>query len=210
MNEPGRKRLPLRWLTLAEIVGVIALAIAGLSYWDSHRDRLAQEKREAVADRERAAQAKAQGARERAESAARVQKLAFLLTGTPDGAGDRIALQPAHPEQVVQTQTLWFPIVVRADRVETTGNPRIEAGWFEAGLRKAAGKAQQGRVPVAIETRFIEDGETKTDRSVYAVGYSFKGRLVGGPKLRLDGLSLSRRNVSGDPQAAADGMWIAR
>ncbi len=210
MSEPGRKRLPLRWLTLAEIVGVIALAIAGLSYWDSHRDRQAQEQREDAADRQHAADAKAQAAREQAETAARAQKLTFLLTGTPNGPGDRIALQPAHGEQVVQTQTLWFPIVVRADKVETTGNPRIEAGWLEAGLRKAGGKAQAGRVPVAIETRFIEDGETKTDRSLYSVGYSFRGRLVGGPKLQLDGLSFVRRSVTGDLQAATDGMWIAR
>ncbi|MDB5456033.1 MAG: hypothetical protein JWP92_1618, partial [Caulobacter sp.] len=40
MSETSRKRLPLRWLTLAELVGVAALVIAGLGFWDSHRERV--------------------------------------------------------------------------------------------------------------------------------------------------------------------------
>ncbi len=33
MNDaPAKKRLPVRWLSLAEIVGVAALVIAGLGY----------------------------------------------------------------------------------------------------------------------------------------------------------------------------------
>ena len=48
---PPKKRLPLRWLTLAEIVGVAALAIAGLGYWDSHRERLQQDQDRVAAER---------------------------------------------------------------------------------------------------------------------------------------------------------------
>ena len=49
MSNAPRKRLPLRWLTLAEIVGVAALAIAGLGYWDSHRERRQQDRERAQA-----------------------------------------------------------------------------------------------------------------------------------------------------------------
>jgi hypothetical protein len=63
---------------------------------------------------------------------------------------------------------------------------------------------------VAIETSFIEDGQTRTDRAVYLIGFNLHGRLLGGPRLEFEGLSLARRGVTGDLQAAADGYWIGR
>src|SRR3954471_2277429 len=109
----GRKRR-LRFLTLAEIVGLAALAIAGLGYWDSHRERTLTEKERAAEAQEKRAQAKAG-----------VLKLAFLMTGSPESGGERLRLSSVHPEQVIQTQSLVFPAEVRGDTAETTGNPRI-------------------------------------------------------------------------------------
>jgi len=209
MDEPARKRARLRWLTLAEIVGVLALVIAALGFWDSHRERLQEDRQRAQADQERSREREAAAKERQAEQQANAVKLTFLMTGSPDAAGGKVRLQAVHPEQVIQTQTIWFPILIRASSAETTGNPRIEAGWIEGGLRRAA-KEPQGRVPVAIQTTFIEDGQTKTDRSIYYLGYSLRSRLVGGPRLELEGLSLARRGVSGDLQAAADGLWIIR
>jgi hypothetical protein len=206
---PKKKRLPFRWLNLAELVGVAALAIAALGYWDAHRERVQTDQQRAQEQRDKAAEAKARQAEERAQAQAQALKLTFLMTGAADGSGDKVRLTSTHLEQVIQTQTLWFPTVIRADSVSTTGNPRIEARWLAGGLNKAA-KSSTGRVPVAIETTFIEDGQTKTDRAVYLLGYSRQGRLLGGAKVTLEGLSLARRNVSGDLQAAANGLWIGR
>jgi hypothetical protein len=207
-QEPSKKkRLPVRWLTLAEIVGLGALVVAGLGYWDSHRERIQQDRDRAAAEREQTAAA---NLRSRAEVQAAQQEAvrhSLLLTGTP--AGDELRLKPARPDQVIQTQTLWFPTEVRADSVSTTGNPRIEARWIEGRLRKAARKDDH-RVPVAIETSYIEDGETRTDRSVYLVGFSLHARVLGGPRVEFEGLSLARRGVTGDLQAAANGYWIGR
>lgn len=202
-----KKRLPLRWLTLAEIVGIAALAIAGLGYWDSHRERLQQDQERVAAERDRKA-AEAEQAKTRAEQAQmEAVSHALLLTGAP--AGGQLRLQPSRSDQVIQTQTLWFPTLVRPDSVSTTGNPRIEAGWIEDRLRRAA-RPDDHRVPVAIETSFIEDGQTRTDRAVYLVGFSLHGRLVGGPNVEFEGVTLARRGVSGDMQAAANGYWIGR
>ncbi len=110
---------------------------------------------------------------------------------------------------MIQTQILWFPAEVRPDSVMTTGNPRIEARWVEDKLRRAA-KPGDRRLPVAIETSFIEDGQMRTDRAVYMIGFSLHGRLVGGPRVEFEGLSLARRGVDGDLQAAANGYWIGR
>lgn len=199
----GKKRLPLRWLSLAELVGIVAVAIAALGYWDSHRERT-------LTERERAQEAQ----EKRAEAKAGALKLSFLMTGTPEGEGERLRLASVHPEQVIQTQTVSFPSEVRPDPVETTGNPRIEAGWLEGGLSKAeharGAKLRQGRMPVGVVTEFIEDGQTKTDRAIYRVGYSAHPRMLRADKVELEGLSLVRRGVGPDMQAAVDQLWASQ
>ena len=202
---PRKKRLPFRWLSLAELVGILALVIAGLGYWDAHRERAQTDQQRAAAERER-----------KDEARAGALKLAFLLTGTPDGDGTRLRLASAHPEQVIQTQSLSFPRDMRDDAVQTTGNPRIEAGWFDAALARAqhvrpahtgADGAHRGRLPVGIVTVYIQDGQTRTDRAVYLLGYSLHPRVLRADRVELEGLSLVRRAVGEDPQAAVDGLW---
>ena len=179
----------LRALTLAEFVGIAAVLIAALGYWDSHRERVAAEK--AHQD----------------EAAARALKETFLLKGEISGKGGALRLVPVHSDQVIQTQTLWFPKAVRADKVETTGDPRLEADWIADGVRHAAGGATSGRAPVAVQTVFIQDGQTRTDQSVYELAYSLHHRLLQSDQVKLEGLSLARRAVAGDPQAAAEKLW---
>ncbi|HEY8002714.1 MAG TPA: hypothetical protein VIE16_00720 [Phenylobacterium sp.] len=196
----AKRRLPLRWLTLAEFVGIVAVAIAALGYWDSHRERAQTDRERAAAEREHQAEAKA-GA----------LKLTFLMTGSPEADGERLKLAPVHAEQVIQTQAFTFPHEVRGDTVQTTGNPRIEAGWFDGGLYKALHRREdkrlQGRLPVGVVTVFIEDGQTKTDRSLYLLGYSRHPRVLRSDRIELEGLSLVRRGLGEDVQGAVDGLW---
>ena len=199
MSECERKRR-LRFLTLAEFVGLAALAIAALGFWDSHRERT-------LNDRDRAAQAQ----EKKAEARAGALKLAFLMTGSPEGSGERLKLSSVHSEQVIQNQTLIFPSEIRDDPVQTTGNPRIEAGWIEGGVTKAeharGGKGRSGRLPVAISTTFIEDGQVKSDTALYQLGYSAHPRVLRSDKVELEGLSLVRRGMGGDVRAAVDAVW---
>ena len=111
---------------------------------------------------------------------------------------------------MVQTVTVWFPKDVRADKVEIDGDPRLEAAWIADGVRKAAGKSEGGRVPVAVQTVFIQDGQTRTDEAVYNLAYSLHHRLLQPDRVKLEGLSLARRGFKGDPQAAADKLWGKR
>jgi hypothetical protein len=201
-----RRRLPLRWLTLAELVGLVAVVIAGLGYWDSHRERTSEARERATAERERKAE-------EQAKVRAGALKQTFLMTATPQGSGDWLRMSSVHPEQVIQTQSLTFPTEVRADAIETTGNPRVEAGWLEAGLAKVekargrGGKEIRGRLPVGVVTVYIEDGQTKTDRALYLLGFSLHPRVLRADRVELEGLSLVRRGVGEDVQAAVDGIW---
>ncbi|MFL5295868.1 MAG: hypothetical protein ACJ798_05750 [Phenylobacterium sp.] len=202
MSEPStrKRRLPLRWLTLAEFVGIVAVVIAALGYWDSHRERTLTERERIAQEREHQAQARVGAA-----------KPAFLMTGASEGSGDRIRLTAVHPDQVIQTQSLSLPSEVRGEAVETTGNPRIEAGWLEGGLEKSLHarrlKQTRGRVPVGIVSVYIEDGQPKTDRAIYLLGYSLHPRVLRSAKVELEGLSLLRRGVGEDVQKAVDAQW---
>jgi hypothetical protein len=197
---PSERKRRLRFLTVAELVGIAALAVAALGYWDSHRERTMTEHERAAEARERQAEAKA-GA----------LKQTFLMTGAPESNGERLRLATVHAEQVIQTQTVSFPSEIRHDAVETTGNPRIETGWFEGDLDRALkarnDKRHQGRLPVGVATSFIEDGQPKTDQAIYWIGYSTHSRVLRSDKVEMEGLSLARRGVPGDLQAAVDALW---
>lgn len=206
-DPPPKKRPSLRRPGLPEMVGIAALLIAGLGYWDNHRERLQQDRERVAAEHDRAAAEAARNQARLQEAQQDALRHALLMTGVP--ASGELRLQPARAEQVIQTQTLWFPTEVRPDSVATIGNPRIEASWIEDRLRRAA-KPEDRQVPVGIETNFIEDGQRRTDRSVYLIGFRLHSRLVGGPRVEFEGLSLNQRGAAGDLQAAVNGYWTGR
>ncbi|MGZ8312254.1 MAG: hypothetical protein ACXWUR_09335, partial [Allosphingosinicella sp.] len=76
-----------RWLTLAEILGVAAVLISGLTLWNNYQQRTGEEADKAAERRQ--AQAAAQ---------------ALLLRGAADRAGRRIDIAPADSGQTIQDQ----------------------------------------------------------------------------------------------------------
>ena len=188
MSEPPdtpaeAKRRRLRLISIAELVGVLAVGISALSYWDAHRERVA-------------AQAPAPAA-------------PLLLTATADAEGTRLVLRPARGESVIQTQTLTFPEALRSDPVETTGNSRIEASWIEAGLRRAVDdEAGTPRIPVGIVTTFENGGDIKRDAALYDVGYNFHQRLLRSRTVQLEGITLVSRVPAEKLKAAVEARWM--
>ena len=189
MKETEQARTRRRWITLGEVVGICALIVSGLSYWDSHTERAATAKLTPAA----------------------VRAGPLVLTGTVDQGGDRIVLRPAASDQIIQTQSVAFPSMVVRDAVETTGNARIEAIWFDTGLRAAlkAHKLHSGRhrLPVVIATSYVAGTITATDRALYDLGFSLHGRLLRPDAVTIEGVSLVRRG-GGDLQAAADARFV--
>jgi hypothetical protein len=180
------------WLTAGEIVGVLALVIAGLNLWESHQQH-AEESR-------------------RAESSA-VAQAAFVAVGEADRDGRRIAISPLKGLQAIQTQRYLFPRDLAASPKEiSAARPQIDVDWISEGLRAALQAAHvrgagESHVPVAIETTYVEDGDERTDVSLYRIGYAWKPRLFGGQQIRLQGLALVRRSVAGDAQHLVDSRW---
>lgn len=192
MSETPQARTRRHWITVGEIIGILALVVSGLSYWDAHQQRVAPT---------------------RTALAAPIKPSSLVLTGTLDAARDRIDLHPASPEQVIQTQTIRFPASVRADAVDTTGNARIEAGWFDSGLRAAlkGSKLHAGRhrLAVGIETVFAAGDATRTDRAIYDLGYTLHARMLRPDAVAIEGVSLVR-HAGADLQAAVDARFAGQ
>lgn len=183
-----------------EVIAVLAVTISGLTLWNSYDERT-----ESAA--ERAAEAKNESARSRL----------LVLRGAREDEGRRLALAPVG-EQVIQSQRIAFPAAFAVDPVETVSDPRIEARWFEDGLKralKAAGRktdasAGDARLPVAITTRYIAGGKTVADVSVYEIGYGLEDRLLRGSAVRMRGLSFAERATAKSAQARIDTLWKGR
>jgi hypothetical protein len=199
MSEPdptplARPRRQGFWLTVGEVVGVLALVIAGLNYWESHQQH---------ADDVRRAQAQTRAA------------TAFLAVGEADKDGRFVALRPLKASQAIQSQRYRFPDEVLDHPVEITAErPRIEADWIAGGLKRVldeshAKGAGEARIPMVMQTVFVEDGDTRTDVSLYQLGVSWKHGFLGGRQIRLTGLALARRGLSGDPASLLLSHWSA-
>jgi hypothetical protein len=194
-ESPDRKRGRL-WLTIGEVAAVLGLVIAALNYWDTHREHVEKSHLEAAQARQAS-----RGA-------------AFVLEAAPEGNGRRLGLKAVEPSQVIQSQRYVFPRAVLGHPVDVTAAvPRIEAAWIAPGLDRAlaaahATKAGLGRLPVAVVTVYVENGETRQDRSLYVVGYGWQGHFLGGRAISLQGLALQRRAVTGDLQAQVDRLWM--
>ncbi len=189
------------WLTISEIVGVLALIIAGLNYWDSHQQHDQEIRRE---------RAQAQ-----VEAAAAQKATAFVAVGEADPQGRSIALHPLKTLQAIQSQRYRFPAEVAEQPIEITAErPRIQVDWVAGGLKRALGAAHakasgEATAPVVIETVYVEDGDTRTDVSLYRVGFAWKRGFLGGWEIRLRGVALARRALAGDPAPLLETRWTA-
>jgi hypothetical protein len=197
--EPQSKAQRRFWLTVGEVIAVLGLGLAGLNYWESHRDR-------------------EQALRQEAATAQAQSRSVFLMRGEADKKGERVLLEQTNPAQVVQTQRYLFPTAVLDHAKEIgAGRLQIDLVWFDDGLKaalKAAHKAGaplpkgEARLPVGVVTTYIENGQTHTDQSLYRVGYlTESGLLPGAVKLKLLGAAPIRRDVPGDMQAVVDAAW---
>jgi hypothetical protein len=185
-----------RWVTLAEVLGVLAVVIPGLALWNSWTER-SDTKAEQVADAQRAS-----------------ARAGTLVLVAADAGKHVLALKTASGAQSVQSQKILFPTALGAAPAETTGEPRIEAGWFEHPLekaREAAGLPDNSRgderLPVVIVTRFLVDGEPHEDVAIYDIGFTISGRLLGGHSVALRGISLVSRTKTASAQAQLDARW---
>ncbi len=194
----ARKRRFRLWLTISELVGVLALAIAGLNFWDSHRARVQDARREAAADH------------------AATARQAFVMSSQMEADGARLTFQPLDPAQAIQSERYLFPRAVLDPAMDVSAaKPQIDLDWIAPGLRTEVARARkagagadgEATLPVGVIATYVQDGEMRTDQSIYRLGYAWRSRLLGGPRLALQGVSLVRRSVRGDLRTSVEAAW---
>jgi hypothetical protein len=185
-----------RWITLGEALAVLAVVISGLTLWNSWAERSES------------------AASKRAETRQASRRDATLVLTATAASEHKLALKPTSNEQAVQSQTIVFPAALGAAPAQTTGEPRIEAEWFERALEKARGRAglpddSRGdeRLPVAVTTRFLVGSEAHEDVAIYDIGYTISGHLLSGHSVTLRGLSLVSRATSANAPRLLEARW---
>lgn len=183
-----RARSRRRWLTLAEIVAVTGVGIAGLNLYSNWAER-----RDSAADRsvEQSTEAR--------------EKARVELVGTVKNDGKELLLSDAHHD--LSEATIAFPNALGIAVQRPPGEPAIEARWFNQALLKLSdGGADDktGRLPVLVTVRYFVGDDARTTSAIYDVVWRTKGHLLSGRSLGIEGMKLRQR---GGSQAALDAAW---
>lgn len=177
-----------RWLSLAELVGIVGLLIAGLSLWFSWSERRADDQEKQI---EKAAETKV--------------RTLVLLTASPLHDGEQLVLKDATHQ--IQSIDIRFPTALGLAAQRSVLDPHIEAGWLSDALLTATDKGpdkQQGRVPVMITASYWDGDEQRSDDAIYDLVWTTKGHFIGGRSFRLKGALLRERS---DSIARLNAIW---
>ncbi|GLK44204.1 hypothetical protein GCM10017612_21240 [Novosphingobium resinovorum] len=111
---------------------------------------------------------------------------------------------------------LGSPLSLSLAVAETTGEPRIEARWFETALKKVRDEAKllgdsrgDETLPIFVTTRILVNGKVHEDVALYDLGYSIAGRLLDGQTITLRGISLVARTRGTAGRRLLDARWTA-
>ncbi len=187
-----QRRTRLRWLTLAEIIAILAVVISGIGLWKGWQD----------------------DAPKPAIVGESTKSIPLTLRSTSDRDGRAVMLTAIEPGHAVQAVEISFPAALGNSPIDQSGDVRLSAATFDSQLYKArqtAGFAKlttsEERLPLLVVTRYIESGSTREARALYDLGYQIKdGGLFGGREIRLGGLTLVTRNGSAT-KAALNRRW---
>jgi hypothetical protein len=185
---PDQAATRRRWITLAELVAVAGVVIAGLTLWTNWSDR-----RDAAAERSAAAAASA-------KADARY---------TPDGKvtddGDAVTLERDDDHALTDVR-VSFPAALGVAAQDAI-DQRIDADWFaDALLKRTDGGPddQTGRLPVLLSYRYLVGDTERRATATYDLVWATYGRTLRGRGLKLVDFRLRRR---GGDQRALDRAW---
>ena len=177
-----------RWVTLAEVVAVLGVLIAALTWWQGWSDRRANQAEKTAT------------AAEQAKERGRVD-----LSATVHDDGRELLLADAAHE--ISDATITWPTALASGVERPAGDPVVAVAPVEAALLKASdGGADDrtGRVPVLITVTFLDGDARRTASGTYDVIWRTQGRLLRGRTLRFEGLRLLER---GGSAKRLDALW---
>ena len=159
----NQKKSRLRWVTLGEAIAISALILSGIGLWHEWTKR---ESTPVVVEKPTA--------------------IPLALRGKVTREGRELEISPLEDGHALQSLTIGMG----GSRIELDGDDELDADDVEKALGKAV-KDGEGphSLPVRITARYIEAGTDKTATGSYVIRYRMRDRLIGGPSLRIEGLS---------------------
>ena len=164
---PEQRRRRLRWLTLGEVIAVIAVAISAIGLWKSWQS----DDRPATIVEQR-------------------QPIALTLRGKAEDDGRKLEIAPVEPSHALQSLAIKLPGAASTINVGSDGE--LSASNLESALAKT-GDRDKGthRLRVRIQADYVEAGAARHASHDYVLTYRWEsGGLFGGRSLRL--VSLAR------------------
>ena len=161
------RRRRLRWLTLGELLAVVAVVISALGLWKSwHSD----DQPTTIVEQRR--------------------PIALTLRGKAENDGRSLAISPVEQSHALQSLTITLPGTAAPLNIGSDGE--LSANDLEDALGKAADRGKgTHRVRARIQADYVEAGVVRHATGNYTLAYRWEGgRLFGGRSLRL--VSLSR------------------
>ena len=185
---PDQAATRRRWITLAEVVAVAGVVIAGLTLYSNWADRRADD-----------------AVRIAAQSNEAREKARIDLTATVSDDGRILTL--ADDKHDITDMVLTFPKATGVTAQRPAGQPAIDARWFDDALLKLTdGGADEkaGRLPVLISVSYVDGDSPRSASGLYDIVWRTKGRFLGGRTLKLEGIKLRQR---GGSLAALNSAW---
>jgi hypothetical protein len=162
---PEQRRRRLRWLTLGEVIAVIAVAISALGLWKSWNNQPST----VVEQR---------------------QPIALTLRGKAENDGRTLTITPVEQSHALQSLAIKLPGSTSAISIGSDGE--LAANDVEDAVTKNAdGDKGTHRLGVRIQADYVEAGAARHASHDYVLTYRWEGGgLFGGRSLRL--VSLTR------------------
>jgi hypothetical protein len=166
MNEtPEQRRRRLRWLTLGELLAVVAVAISALGLWQSWRS---EDKPTTVVEQRK--------------------PIALTLRGKAENDGRTLEITPVEQSHALQSLTLKR---AGATPINIGSDGELGADELEGALGKRTDHDKGTyRLRVRIEADYVEAGVVRHASGNYTLTYRWEGGgLFGGRSLRLASLA---------------------
>jgi hypothetical protein len=153
-----------RWVTLGEIVAVLALVVSAAGLWLTWKNN-GEDKPTTVVEKR--------------------QAIALTLRGKAEHDGRSLTIEPVEPSHALESLTLT---IKGASPIEIGSDGELDASDVETALKAHDETKGAHSVPVRIAARYVEAGTDRRGGGSYVLRYRWEGGgLFGGRSLKLTG-----------------------
>ena len=168
MSGTESQRTRRRWITVGELIALLALIVSAAGVWISWKS--SDEKGPTAVVEQR-------------------QPIPLTLRGRREDDGRRLEISPVEPTHALQSLTITVP---GAGPIQVGSDGELASSDVESALAKRGDEPKDRTlsVRVRIDSRYVEMGKDRRSSGTYTLRYMWKGGgLFGGRTLHLVGIS---------------------